>query len=167
MPRSVFWMVVLPRFKAGLSLPFGLGDNEDDNPVGAVTSLNQVTSLVQGLKPDAGMVSVSYINSGVGANFAAQQIGQLWLATGGEEIDSSSPPAVWQNALVDLFAFPGGTANFRLSASPSIGTIQVYVNGVLTSAWAYDPNQNEIIFYSAQLPAAGSTVTVTYRPPCP
>ena len=61
------------RPEADLAVVLVNGDAEDDaNGGGAgggpyLTSLNQVTALVEGLKPDAGMASVSYINSGAGA----------------------------------------------------------------------------------------------------
>ncbi len=164
---------LLLRPEADLAIVVVNGDNEDDqgfkgdppyNPL-YLTSLKQVTSLVESLKPDAGMASVSYIYGEVGVD--AGNIGKLVQATNGSEIDTSQPGAVWQNALLDLFAFGNGSAPFRLSTQATFnGGIQVYVNGVLVTGWSFDPAQNEIIFDPASLPAPGSTVTVSYRLGC-
>jgi hypothetical protein len=159
------------------------GDAEDDAyGAGAggpyLTSLSQVTALVQGLKPDPTMVSVSYINSGGGTLEAGQSIGQLVQATGGIEIDTTDDPAVWQSSLLDLFAFTEGTGVFQLSATPAAASqIQVDVNGVpefawtfnpfTPGAWTYDPNTNSVIFLAGQLPPPGATVTLTYEVGCP
>ncbi len=162
------------RPEADLAIVVVNGDSEDDaaNESGAPegsyrTSLAQVTALVQRLKPDAGMATVSYINMGAGALRYSQNVGKLVQATNGTEIDSSEAAAVWQNALVDLFASGAVSGAFRLSASPAIpDEIEVYVNGVLVTDWALEPFENEIVFAPASLPAPGSTVTVMYRLEC-
>ncbi len=160
---------------ADLAIVLVNGDDEDDaNDQGIsgpyLTSLAQVTALVQSLKPDAGMASVSYMNGGAGATIAPSNIGQLVQkpANGaGSEIYSSEAAAVWQTALLDLFAFGNGSAAFRLSGPATFnGGIQVYVNGVLVTDWSFDAYQDEILFDPADLPAPGSTVTVIYRLGC-
>ena len=72
------------------------------------TSLAEVLTLVQGLKTDPAMVSVSYINSDAGTLNVGQKIGQLVQDTGGIEIDTTAAAAVWQSSLLDLFPFTEG-----------------------------------------------------------
>ncbi len=150
------------------------GDAEDDangdafgGTVGPyLTSLAQVTAVVQGLKPDADMVSVSYVNSGAGTFNLAQEIGQLVQATGGVELDTSLPAAVWQAMLLNVVSFSNQYGGFPLASVPAVPSqIAVYVNDVLASGWTYDSSSNAIVFNP--LAAPGSTITVTYQVGCP
>ena len=158
------------RPEAYLAIVVVNGDDEDDgNGKGAsgpyLTNLAEVTALVQGLKPDPSMVSVSYVNYGAGTFNNAQKIGQLVQATGGLEIDTSLPD--WEDSLFGLFAYTSGQGAYRLQTVPaSLASIQVDVNGVLSTAWVYVPLGNYIFFDPDQLPAPGSTVTVTYLIGC-
>jgi hypothetical protein len=160
------------RPEAYLAIVVVNGDAEDDaNGAGApgpyLTSLAEVTALVQGLKPDPSMVSVSYVNYGAGTFNNAQTIGQLVQATGGLEIDTSLPD--WEDSLFGLFAYTSGQGAYRLQTVPaSPASIQVYVDGVgvATTAWTYVAVGNYIFFDPDQLPAPGSTVTVTYLIGC-
>jgi len=159
------------RAGADLSIVVVNGDDEDDGasvwPGQYLTSLAQATALVEGLEPDAGMATVSYVNNRAGLVQNTQQIGGLVRATGGSLIDSSQAAAIWENELIEAVLLAGETGAFRLSEAAQ-SVIEVDVNGVaLGTGWFYDPFQQEIIFVLADLPAPGSTVTVTYRPGCP
>ncbi len=156
---------------AYLALILVNGDAEDDANDGGMgghylTSLAQVTTLLQGLKPDPTMVSVSYINSGAGGLSGAQKIGQLVESTGGIELDTSGL-ADWQAPFLNLFAYTEGGA-FSLTSTPtSIYQIQVDVDGTPDGAWTYDASSNQIVFNPGGLPPEGATVTVTYSVGCP
>jgi hypothetical protein len=150
------------------------GDAEDDANGGGrlkgpyLTSLSEVLTLVQSLKTDPNMVSVSYINSDAGTLNVGQRIGQLVEDTGGIEIDTTAPAAVWQTSLLDLFAFTEGIGQFKLSATPGLtNQIQVEENGAPVTDWIYNPYANEIVFTPGQLPVQGTTVSVTYAVGCP
>ena len=148
------------------------GDGVDDQgpsgmPGPYLTSLGLVTTVVEGLKPDAGMVSVSYVNKGGEAIRNSQQIGKLVDRTNGSAIDTSQAAAIWQNELLDGILLPGESGEFRLSETPaSPSGIDVRVNGVLVTNWSYDPFEQAIIFAPTDLPTPGSTVTATYLPLC-
>jgi hypothetical protein len=113
------------------------------------------------------MVSVSYLNRGQGTvqlNYG-QNIAKLVLATGGLEIDSMFP--YWQDSLIGLFAYTSGQGVYYLNTAPANPwAIQVFVNGLNTTAWTYIAEGNYILFDPDQLPAPGSTVTVTYDIGC-
>jgi len=149
------------------------GDSEDDgagNGVDAgnpyVTSLEQVTTLVESLKADPSMVSFSYINYNGGSS--GGKVGQLVQATGGVEIDTVALQAVWEASLLNLVASTEGPGIFHLTARPAASDrIQVYLDNVLTRAWSYDALTNEIVFFASQSPAPGSTIKVTYNLGCP
>ena len=54
--------------------------------------------------------------------------------------------------------------NFPLLEVPDVGTVQVMVDGVLTSAWEYRETTNSIRFTSfSSVPRPGQEVNVWYR----
>ena len=129
------------------------------------TAEKPLPDLVESLKPDPSMVSVSYLNRGAGTVNYYQQTGKLVLATGGLEIDTMFP--YWEDSLLGLFAFTSGQGAYHLETVPvSVGTIRVHVNGVVTTTWQYIAEGNYILFDPDQLPVPGSTVNVAYDVGC-
>ncbi len=156
---------------AFLSVIVVSGGDEDDGAGSGpyLTSLAQAVTDVQSVKGDPKMASVSYINSGAGTFNTSQRIGQLVADTGGVEIDTTQPAAVWQASLLDLF--PSDLtegARFHLSAAlGSLTQFQVEVDGTPTGDWTLDRSTNDIVFSVGNPLAEGATVTVTYDVECP
>ena len=56
-----------------------------------------------------------------------------------------------------------GRRSYALDESDPIeSTIEVSVNGQVTSEWEYDPNTNQVVFASGAVPETGQTIEITY-----
>jgi hypothetical protein len=54
-------------------------------------------------------------------------------------------------------------SSFELSDNPIESTIEVFVNGVLTGNWSYDPVINSVVFDPASIPPMGSAIDISYN----
>lgn len=59
----------------------------------------------------------------------------------------------------------GLRASFTLSGVPNPSTIEVRVDGVITSGWTYDDEHNRVVF--DQLPPQGASIEIRYELDCP
>lgn len=59
----------------------------------------------------------------------------------------------------------GLRAAFSLSGLPDASTIEVRVDGVLTTGWTYEVDRNQVVF--TQLPPQGATIEIRYDLDCP
>jgi len=155
---------------AFLSVVVVNGDAEDDGASEQgnglyLTSLAQVTALVQSLETDPTMASVSYVDQAP-PEVSGRQIDQLVEATGGVEVDTETAGANVATSLAEHFT--EGVGAFHLSSTPAAPSrLDVEVNGVEAPLWSYDPALNDVVFPAGSLPAPGSMVTVTYGVGCP
>ncbi len=160
------------RPEAYLAIAVVNGDDEDDANDAAkglgpyLYSEPQINLLLQSLKPDRSMASVSYINAGVDSLTEGYLIRKLATDTGGVEININQE--VGKLAFLNLLTATEGLGVFRLS-SPAIGSspFQVEVDGVPVDGWSYDPMANAIDFAPGSIPPPGSTVSITYAFGCP
>lgn len=76
--------------------------------------------------------------------------------------------ANWTDHVVDIVMdFAGGVAapesgSFTLTDSPIVDTIEVQVDGVVVSNWAYDASVNAVVFDDGTWPQKLSTIDVSY-----
>jgi len=71
--------------------------------------------------------------------------------------------ADWGVQLQDLAGEVTGRRSFVLDEpDPIIETIEVYVNGQLTTDWEYDETTNSIIFADGHVPDEGQTIIIDY-----
>ena len=68
----------------------------------------------------------------------------------------------WGLQLQDLAGEVTGRRMFVLEEDPIIDTIEVYVNGQMTSDWEYDEDENCVVFSSGNMPEEGQTIEITY-----
>ena len=102
----------------------------------------------------------------------AVYFGGYWdavTATGGQELDVCAQD--WTSHMQALGEAVLGENNptFELEGTPSVSTIEVRVDGVLTpNGWTYDSETNAVIFDEDRFPHEGATLTIyyLYTPDC-
>ncbi len=143
------------------------GDGEDDRSnITTQTAIDQV----RGLKPDPGMVSVSYIDDGLSALNMAYNMTTLVQATGGVIFDTATQ---WVPGFFDLLWANERLGGFVLSTTPDPATLLVEENGVPFASrssgqtiWSYDPASNAVVFTSGNVPVPGTVITISYSLSC-
>ncbi len=69
----------------------------------------------------------------------------------------------WGVQLQDLAGEVTGRRNFVLEEEdPIVDTIEVYVNGQLTTDWEYNEDTNSIVFAEGHIPEEGQTIDIDY-----
>jgi len=69
----------------------------------------------------------------------------------------------WGTQMQDLANTVTTRRSFELDEpDPIADTIEVYVNGQLTTEWSYDPAGNKIVFNDGAIPEGGQTIEIEY-----
>lgn len=111
---------------------------------------------VIGDPPSGCSISSPYGNAQYGAGYwdLIDHYGGLWY---------SICAADWGVQLQDLAGEVTGRRNFVLEEEdPIIDTIEVYVNGQLTTDWEYNEDSNSIVFAEGHIPEEGQTIDIDY-----
>lgn len=139
-----------------------ISDEEDQS----ASAVSYYTDYLKSFKANAGLVKVYSIvdvtnsNAGYGITTGHERYKEASLNTAGvvSDIrdDFASVLGSMGDSLINLMD------SFALSSAPDISTIQVYVNGVLSTNYSYDSASRSIKFNAGSVPAAGAEVVVTY-----
>jgi len=155
------------RDEAYLAIVVINGDGEDDR---SNLTTDAAIGIVQGLKPNPGMVSVSYIDDGLSALNMAYHMTTLVQATGGVILDTATE---WVPGFFDLLWAGERLGGFALSTTPDPTTLLVEENGVPFASessgetvWSYDAASNAVVFSSGNVPVPGTVITVSYSLGC-
>jgi len=161
-PNSGFW-----RQDAGLQVVF-VSDEEDQSG-----SWSTYLSYYQGLKADPSYVTLSAIcgTNGYVATDCTGPGGSGWAGYGYVDVANATGGVLasicdsdWSTALTNLAWITVNLQDtFVLSYTAIQSTIEVYVNGVLTTTgWSYDPNTNSVIFAPGFVPSDGDGIQIQY-----
>jgi len=161
-PNSGFW-----RQDAGLQVVF-VSDEEDQSG-----SWSTYLSYYQGLKADPDYVTLSAIcgTNGYVATDCTGAGGSGWAGHGYVDVANATGGVLasicdsdWSTALTNLAWITVNLEDtFELTYTAISTTIEVYVNGVLTTTgWSYDANTNSVIFSPAYVPSDGDGIQIQY-----
>jgi hypothetical protein len=141
-----------------------VSDEEDSSP----NSVESYVANLQAVKANPGFVKIYSIvdldnsNRGSGITTGSLRYQKASNLTSGTkaEIDGN-----WYQNLLDMGeSIINLLDSFALAAAPVLGSVEVYVDGVLiSSGYSYDSSSHSIKFESGYLPPAGSTIRVTYK----
>jgi len=146
-------------------------DEEDGSPL----DIQQYLDFFRGLKAGSNSpVVISGITGGPtgcenaqtgDSAFPAQRYDAVVRATGGI---SASLCDDWGTSLQNVGeAVFLARARYQLTRLPVPGSVVVRINGIIqTSGWSMDPTGSAVLFDQTRLPAANSTVSITYVPEC-
>jgi hypothetical protein len=72
--------------------------------------------------------------------------------------------ADWSEAFLEFASLPAGrdAVRYALAEVPVASTIEVYVEGVTSTSWSWDPAGNAVVFDHEETPALGAEITLRY-----
>lgn len=140
-----------------------ISDEEDQS----AKSVSQYADIFRSYKSSAGLVKVYSVVDVNKTNCC-----QSGIATGGEryKLASKMTAGLVANIRDDFYSVLTEMGDsiinlldsFALAGAPVAGSLKVYVNGVLSQDYAYDPSTHSIRFNRNSLPAIGAEIKVTY-----
>lgn len=149
-----------------------VSDEEDQSP-GAVPLYVDFFRNIKGFR-NPQLTTVSAISGDVPNGCATAEAGQRYFDAVGqlggqfESICSASWGPMLQRIGLGVFTL---RSSWSLSRNADPGTITVRVNGMpvpqgMPNGWTFDPMTNSILFNGTSVPAAGTTVDVSYGALC-
>ena len=139
-----------------------LSDEEDQSP----KAVKAYTDYLKSFKANAGLVKVYSIVNTTNANTGGNTIGHIRYKQASEETNGVVANIMddYADVLLDMGeSLVNLLDSFALAGTPVNGTLQVFVNGVETSAYSYDSTSKSIKFNAGNLPPVGAQVTVKYK----
>jgi hypothetical protein len=139
-----------------------LSDEEDQS----AKAVSAYTDYLKTFKAEAGLVKVYTIadvnrtNSGSGITVGADRYIEASNQTAGVVAnirdDFHQSLTAMGDSIINLLD------SFALAHDPVLGSLKIYVNGVLSSDYTFDAASRSIKFDAAHLPPVGADVTVYY-----
>jgi hypothetical protein len=139
-----------------------ISDEEDQSSKTVSTYTNYLKSFKNepGLVKIYSIVDVNNTNSGYGVTVGADRYKLASAQTAGVVGDIRDD---FYNLLGDMGdAIINLLDSFALASKPLSGSLKVYVNGIVTTNYTFDPISLSIKFNPGSVPAAGSLIKVTY-----
>jgi hypothetical protein len=140
-----------------------VSDEQDSSPGTTDAHLAYLKSL----KTNAGLVKAYSIvdknlsNTNANITLGFDRYAKMSIGTGGlvSDIEGSFAGSLsdMSDSLINLLD------SFALASAPAAGTLKVYVNDVLSSAYVYDAITHSIKFNSNAIPANSSKIKVIYK----
>ena len=139
-----------------------LSDEEDQSP----KTVKAYTDYLKSFKSNAGLVKIYSIVNVNDVNTGGNTVGHVRYQQATEQ--TSGVMSNIMDDFADVLLEMGDSLiklldSFALASAPVDGTLQVFVNGVETSAYSYDSASHSIKFDAGNLPPVGAQVTVKYK----